>query len=157
MAKCPVCNTRKGKRKCTLVNDAFVCSLCCANTREEESCLACVFYTPPHYDYEKVPAFSIAVLENNHALKGYQKIIESALNSNTPHDVLAVLELLIIKRHFKETELKFKQPEWQISLNAVETVIQTQLTALDEETVINLLGAMRQATLNTLALESPTE
>lgn len=144
-AKCPVCNTRKGKRKCGIVNNKFVCSLCCANTRKKELCLDCVFYQPPQYNYDAVSAFSAAVLTNNHALQNYQHLIEKALNSNTSEDTLTMLELLINKYHFQETEIKSDNSLWQSGFKAADNVITTDLKDLDNETLINLLGAMRSS------------
>lgn len=43
MAKCPICGSRKGKRKC-LVKAGPICTLCCGETREEETCRGCPFY-----------------------------------------------------------------------------------------------------------------
>ena len=36
MAKCPMCNSKKGKRVCKLVENQKVCSLCCGTTRNSE-------------------------------------------------------------------------------------------------------------------------
>lgn len=143
MAKCPVCNTRKGKRKCAIVNNEFVCSLCCANTRKEELCLDCVFYLPPQHDYDAVPAFSVAVLANNHALQNYSRLIENAFSAPNPQDAVAMLELLIDKYHFKELEVKTGNPLWLSGFESAQSVIKTDLHELDNETLINLLGAMR--------------
>lgn len=154
MAKCPVCNTRKGKRKCAIVNNEFVCSLCCANTRKEELCLDCVFYQPPQYNYGKVPIFSDAVLENNHALKNYHDLIMKALNANSVHDLLAMVELLIIKYHFKETELKFQKPEWETGFNDTNVLIQSKLNDFDEEIVVNLLSTIRHHAFDIISTEA---
>lgn len=143
MAKCPVCNTRKGKRKCAIVNNDFVCSLCCANTRKEELCLDCVFYQPPQHDYDAVPAFSAAVVVNNHALQNYSHLIENAFSALSPQDTIAMLELLMDKYHFNESELKTGNPLWLSGFESADNVIKTALKDVDNETLINLLGAMR--------------
>jgi len=36
MAKCPMCNSKKGKRVCKLVKNQKVCSLCCGTTRNTD-------------------------------------------------------------------------------------------------------------------------
>lgn len=145
MAKCPVCNTRKGKRKCAIVNNEFVCSLCCANTRKEDLCLDCVFYQPPQHDYDAVPAFSAAVMANNHALQNYSQLIENAFSAPNLQDAIAMLELLIDKYHFNESEPKIANSLWLTGGAAAEDVIKTALKDVDNETLINLLGAMRHA------------
>lgn len=150
MAKCPVCNIRKGKRKCAIVNNQFVCSLCCANTRKEEICLDCVFYLPPQHNYDAVPAFSAAVLANNHALQNYSHQLENAYNAPTPQDALAIIELLINKYHFNEADIKNSNALWQSGFEAADNLIKSGLQEIDNETLINLLGAMRNGLKNSI-------
>ena len=50
IAKCPICNSRKGERQC-LIAGSFVCSLCCGNTRKADLCLECRFYQQPKRKY----------------------------------------------------------------------------------------------------------
>lgn len=150
MAKCPVCNTRKGKRKCGIVNDQFVCSLCCANTRKEEICLDCVFYQPPQHNYDVVPAFSAAVLANNHALQNYSDQLENAYNASNPQDALAIIELLINKYHFNETEIQSSNAVWQAGFESADNLIKAELQEIDNETLVNLLGAMRNRYKNSI-------
>ena len=64
MAKCPVCNSRKGKRKC-LIADSSICSLCCGNTRTAETCANCVFYQKPRRKYSEVPAYTVSEMDGN--------------------------------------------------------------------------------------------
>ncbi len=151
MAKCPVCDTRKGKRKCLIADNQFVCSLCCANTRKEELCLDCVFYQPPQHNYEVIPAFSATAIANKHALQQYTQAIEQTFTGDTAQDRLAILELLINKYYFKETGLATANPVWIAGFETADSVINTQLSELDEETLINLLGAIRLVTKNQLA------
>jgi hypothetical protein len=156
MAKCPVCDTRKGKRKCLLVNDQFVCSLCCAATRKAELCSACVFYHPPQHNYQEVPAFSATVIANNHALQQYSQAIENAFAVDNLHDRSAMLELLINKYYFKETDLSSANSLWQSGFTAADNLIKTELKDVDEETLINLLGAMWAITKNSIEKLSET-
>jgi hypothetical protein len=150
MAKCPVCNTRKGKRKCAIVNNQFVCSLCCANTRKEEICLDCVFYLPLQHNYDAVPAFSAAVLANNHALQNYSHRLENAYQAPNPQDALAIIELLLNKYHFNEAEIKTSNALWQAGFETADHVIKADLQEIDHETLINLLGAMRNTHKNSI-------
>jgi hypothetical protein len=143
MAKCPVCNTRKGKRKCGIVNHQFVCSLCCANTRKTELCLDCVFYQAPQKNYDAIPSFSASIMANNHALENYQQAITQAFGLESPQDILAIIELMMDHYYFKETEIKTDNVAWLSGFNAANHVIQNELHDLDGETLINLLGAMR--------------
>ncbi len=70
MAKCTICNSRKGKRKC-LLSDSFVCSLCCGNTRTEEACSECGFYQKPKRQYNEVPAYFVSEMDGNMELESY--------------------------------------------------------------------------------------
>lgn len=57
MAKCIICSTKKGKRKCQ-ITDGMICSLCCGNTRIEETCSECTYYQKPKRKYNEVPSYS---------------------------------------------------------------------------------------------------
>ena len=80
MAKCLICNSRKGKRKC-LISDSFICSLCCGNIRKAETCLGCAFYQKPKRKYNEVPAYSVSDMDGNIELESYGNAIEGALCS----------------------------------------------------------------------------
>lgn len=43
MSKCTICLTRKGERKC-LITNTFICSLCCGQTRKEDTCSSCWYF-----------------------------------------------------------------------------------------------------------------
>ena len=109
MAKCPVCNSKKGKRKCLLLNKA-VCSLCCAEIREENSCKECRFYKKAKINYRELPQYSIQEMSNYDNLTGYSLTIESALNSYNnsknrdlkDRDAFKILEYLINYYYFGE-------------------------------------------------------
>ena len=102
MAKCPICNTRKGKRKC-LIADGLICSLCCGNTRTEKACSKCVFYQKPKRKYNEVPAYSVSEMDGNMELESYGNSIEGALcaydieneGKLNDSDAIRIIELLI--------------------------------------------------------------
>lgn len=80
MAKCTVCNSRKGKRKCKKTG-VFICSLCCGETREPEECAGCSFVVPSvaNRKYRSVPYYSTEEMANSLELQGIAENIESLL------------------------------------------------------------------------------
>jgi len=43
MAKCPICESKKGKRNCSKEN-SMICSKCCASIRNEDECFNCSYF-----------------------------------------------------------------------------------------------------------------
>lgn len=80
MAKCTVCNSRKGKRKCKN-SGMFICSLCCGETRELEKCEGCSFISPDTScrNYRSVPYFTTEEMAESLDLEGIAENIESLL------------------------------------------------------------------------------
>ncbi len=80
MAKCTVCDSRKGKRKCKNTG-SFICSLCCGETREPEKCAGCSFVSPSptSRNYRSVPYYSTEEMANSLELEGIAENIESLL------------------------------------------------------------------------------
>lgn len=150
MAKCPVCNSRKGKRKC-LIEDGLICSLCCGNTRTEEACSACVFYQKPKRKYNDVPAYSVSEMDGNMELESYGNSIEGALcaydieNGENLNDsnAIRIIELLIDKYHFNDPHM---EQEPQIIVNGVDYVeksINEDLKDVGNEVIVKVLGVIR--------------
>lgn len=51
--KCSICNNNRAKRKCSK-DESMVCSLCCANNRNEEFCSSCSYFkTAQNYTKSK--------------------------------------------------------------------------------------------------------
>lgn len=117
MAKCSICNTSKGKRKCKAV-DSFVCSLCCGKTRNSEKCDGCSFYSGSEFirDYNKVPYYPVPEMANDLALQDRSDVIESAIcqfdfdldQSLTDSTALRLIELLLDKYYYEDEVIKFK-------------------------------------------------
>lgn len=150
MAKCPICNSRKGKRKCLLAN-SFVCSLCCGNTRTEEDCSECTFYQEPIRNYGKVPAYSVSDMDGDIELESYGNSIEGALcaydeeneNQLTDRDAIRIIERLIDIYHFNDLSTKEDNP---LIVNGVEYVkrsINEDLQDVSNEVIVKILGVIR--------------
>jgi len=150
MAKCPICNSRKGKRKC-LLEDSFVCSLCCGNTRTEAACSECGFYQKPIRKYNEVPAYSVSEMDGNIELESYGNSIEGALcaydesieNKLTDSDAIKIIELLIDIHHFND---QCSKEENLLILNGVkflEGSINEDLNDVSNEIIVKILGVIR--------------
>ena len=126
MAKCLICNSRKGKRQC-LIADGLICSLCCGNTRTEATCSKCVFYQKPKRRYEEVPRYSVSEMDGNMDLQSYGNAIEGALcaydieteGKLNDSDAIRIIELLIDKYHFQDQKM---DDDHQIIVNGVDFV-----------------------------------
>jgi len=150
MAKCPLCNSRKGKRQC-LIADSMICSVCCGNTRTAEKCSGCVFYQAPQRKYSAVPAYSVSDMDGNIELASYGNSIEGALctydiengKSLTDREAIRIIELLIDKYHFQDLHT---DQEPQIIGKGVEYVdksIEEDLKNVDNDEIVKVLGVIR--------------
>lgn len=150
MAKCPICNSRKGKRKCLLA-DSFVCSLCCGNTRTEVVCSECGFYQKPKRKYNEVPAYSVSEMDGNMKLESYGNSIEGALctyddeneNKLSDHDAIRIIELLIDIHHFKDQCAKEESPLILNGVKYLESSINEDLKDVNNELIVKILGVIR--------------
>jgi hypothetical protein len=150
MAKCAICNSRKGKRKC-LIADGLICSLCCGNTRTEEACSKCVFYQKPKRKYDEVPRYSVSEMDGNMELESYGNSIEGALCAYdienegrlNDSDAIRIMELLIDKYHFRDQKIDH---DYQIIMNGVNYVdksIKEDLKDVEDQEIVKILGVIR--------------
>ncbi len=117
MAKCNICESRKGKRKC-LATNISVCSLCCGETRNFEQCVGCSYFKDISEGrrYSKVPYFSLNEMGNNFELQGISELIEKGLciidDENNINDSIAIriVELLLDKYFFEDEKISFINP-----------------------------------------------
>ncbi len=150
MAKCPICNSRKGKRKC-LISDSFICSFCCGNIRKAETCLGCAFYQKPKRKYNEVPKFSVSDMDGNTELESYSNAVEGALcsydiksgNKLRDSDAIRMIELLIDMYHFKDTKVEADSQIIANGLIFLDDVIREDLKDVDNEVIIKILGVIR--------------
>lgn len=115
MAKCTICNSRKGKRTCK-ATDTFICSLCCGASRNQDKCDNCSFYSDldKSKDYSKVPYFEIREMKIDFHLQSISELIERGLcifdEENDIDDAIAkkIVERLLDKYHFQECSIVFE-------------------------------------------------
>ena len=111
MAKCTICNARKGKRKCN-ASESFICSLCCGETRSKERCESCSFFKGASLrrNYRQVPYFTTEEMANSMALADLSDIIENGLSmvwaNGEGHvndlTVTRLVELQLDRLHFND-------------------------------------------------------
>ena len=146
MAKCPVCDSRKGKRQCVIAN-GLVCSLCCGTIRKEDLCLDCPYYQKPKRKYNEVPSFSTNEMHDSVQLTEYSNAIEGAFcaydveNNKTLNDAdaIKILELLIDKYHFKDAQINSDSPFLLTGFDFVDAVICEDLAGIDERVLVKVL------------------
>jgi hypothetical protein len=114
MAKCNICKSRKGKRKCISTN-ALVCSLCCGETRNSEQCTGCSYYKDASEirKYNKVPHFTIKEMDYDFELQNIAELIEKGIciidDEHNIDDSIAIrfIELLLDKYYYKDQTVSF--------------------------------------------------
>lgn len=154
MAKCLICNARKGKRKC-IFQDAFICSLCCGQTRSSEKCDGCSYYvdTQAIRNYKKVPHYALSRMSDDIQLQDEASVIESAfcqfddkLNGR-PDDpfFIRMAELLMDRYHFKDEKLNFADNLEEQGFAAIDGIIQNDLASLQPDEIARLLGTIHRS------------
>jgi hypothetical protein len=151
MAKCFVCDSRKGKREC-LLSDTPICSLCCGNTRCEEKCTGCSFYKPKssRRAYRDVPQYAPSQMQRHLELGVISNAIEATFCSydasceKTLRDplLIRILELLMDKYYFgDEAPLESDQKildGYNLVLNTIAE--EQKLEAFSDEKLVKVLG-----------------
>lgn len=151
MAKCTLCNSRKGKRKCK-AEDSFICSLCCGQSRNPGRCTGCVHYKDVSQDrnYRKVPFYGTEHMSDSMTLQGISNAIESILcifdieseNEFTDKAAQQLLEAAFDKYHFKDSELSFNDSATKIRFEKMSQIIEQDLPDVPEEQLIKVMAAI---------------
>jgi hypothetical protein len=150
MAKCPICDSRKGKRQC-LIADSPVCSLCCGNIRNPALCLGCRFYQKPKRRYNDVPAYSVTEMSGSMELEDYGNAIEGALcaydreneNKLRDSDAIRIIELLIDIYHYGDQKLDTDSRVVANGVKYVEEAIRKDLQDVSDEVIVKILAVIR--------------
>jgi hypothetical protein len=151
MAKCSICKSRKGKRKCK-AEDAFVCSLCCGQSRSPDKCMGCSFYKDDsdNRNYRKVPFYGIRQMSDSMELQDISNSIESILclfdsekeNNFTDKTALQILELVFDKYYFKDSELVFNNPTLKFLFERLSKIFEKDLPDTPKEKLIKVLASI---------------
>jgi len=150
MAKCSLCNSRKGKRRC-LISDTMICSLCCGESRSNDMCAGCSYYQKPKRKYNEVPKFTTIQMEKDTELADYANVIEGALcsydteleNELKDKDVIKILELLLDKYHFLDQKTEIDDQLLISGFDYVEKAITKDLPNIEKEILVKTLGVIR--------------
>jgi len=150
MAKCPICDSRKGKRKCLII-EGLICSLCCGGTRKEEACSGCRFYQKPKRKYNEVPAYSVSEMDGNMELEIYGNSVEGALcaydielgNILNDSDAIRIIEILMDIHHFGDQQIDADSQIIANGVHFVELSIREDLADVSNEVIIKILGVIR--------------
>lgn len=156
MAKCPICNTRKGKRKCNL-EDIFICSLCCGETRSSDKCDECSYFakTQTKRNYKQVPHYALQRMSDDIQLQHQADVIESAfcqfdnqLNGR-PDDPFfkKIAELLMERYYFNNEKLEFTDNLEKQGFEVIDGIIQKDLALLPADEISKLLGTIYRSIL----------
>ena len=151
MAKCTICNSRKGKRKCT-ATETFICNLCCGESRTEEKCDGCSFFksAAATRNYRSVPYYTTQEMADNLELERIADVIESTLSqiwTNDPHNVndrtaARLVELMIDKYHFNDEAPLVDSPVLEEGFRLFVQETGTTFSQASPEQVVKVLAAV---------------
>ncbi len=151
MAKCTICNSRKGKRKCK-ATDTFICSLCCGQSRTIEQCEGCSFFkdASANRNYRKVPHYTTKEMAANVELEEISGVIETALcqvwvsGGTAVNDRTAarMVELMLDKYHFNDKEPLPDNSLESAAYHLFSQAIDKQLPEVSEEKLVKVLTAV---------------
>ena len=151
MAKCTICNSRKGKRKCK-VTEALICSLCCGESRTEEKCGGCSFFksAAATRNYRSVPYYTTQEMADTPELEGVANVIESTLCrvwADDPHNVndraaARLVELMIDRYHFNDEAPQAESPALEEGFRLFLQNTGKTFAQLHPEEVVKILAAV---------------
>ena len=151
MAKCTICNSRKGKRKCQATS-TFICSRCCGESRSEDQCGGCSFFGggAVRRNYRKLPYYTISEMEASGENESISSIIESTLvmiwNSDrslvNDRTALRLVEMLLDHYHFAEEPGEVKDQALAVGYQALLDNLANELDQVEPEKLVKVLGAV---------------
>jgi hypothetical protein len=156
MAKCPVCNSRKGKRKC-LIQDAFICSLCCGQIRTADKCEGCSYFKDAKAirNYKHAPYFSLSRMKDDEELQDISEVIEAAIcefderHHRTLDDklVLRIIELLLDKYAFNDKEIAYQNDLEEQGFRFLDQTIEEKLKNKSSEDLTKIIGTVYRSVI----------
>lgn len=151
MTKCVMCKSKKGQRVCKLA-DGLVCSACCGQHRQRESCQGCLYYREIKSirNYGAVPRFSTSRMEADLDLQSYANTIESALclwdhsmqGALKDDSALKVLERLLDRYHFKEETVEIAGEPVRNGVELVLSAIERDLSDVPDEVIVKVVSVI---------------
>jgi len=151
LTKCSICNSRKGKRKCTR-EKGWVCSQCCGSTRQAERCQGCEFYrqSTPTRRYAGIPRFSTQDMASDFQLQSYADAIEGTLcvwdhsHQRLLSDVsaLRIIEMLLDKYYYHDSDVSCTDSLLREGFDMVLNSISDDLADVSEGVIVKILGVI---------------
>ncbi len=156
MAKCTICNSRKGKRKCKKT-DSLICSQCCGESRDPAACEGCSFVggTVTVRNYRSLPHCTIGEMERLPENTVIGMVIENTLsliwnrNKAGVNDKTAqrLVELLLDRYHFKEEPDTLDDSILEDGYQRLCRVIDKELGDVPTDQLVKVLGAVYRSIL----------
>lgn len=151
MAKCTICDSRKGKRKCKST-ETFICSPCCGESRTQEKCEGCSFFkdASANRNYRHVPHYSTEEMANSSELEGISDVIETALcrvwaaDGENVNDktVSRLVEMQLDRYHFNDTETQSDDPVLTAGHQRLTKTIKDEMGGVAAEKLVKVLAAV---------------
>ena len=151
MAKCTICASRKGKRKCK-TTETFICSPCCGETRSLIQCVGCSFFkdASANRNYRQVPHYSTEEMANSMELEGISSVIEMALcrvwaadGENVNDRVVSrLVEMLLDRYHFNDAETQSDDRVLMAGWQRLDRTIKDELGGVPAEKLVKVLAAV---------------
>jgi hypothetical protein len=151
MAKCTVCNSRKGKRKCKAIG-TFICSLCCGESRTEAKCDGCSFFKSAAIsrNYRSVPYYSTQEMADNPELGSIADVVELSLCQIWANDhrhvddrtAARLVELMIDRYHFKDETPRTDTPVLEDGFRFFTQNTGKNLSHIHPEQLVMVLAAV---------------
>ena len=132
--------------------NGWVCSLCCGQTRKEETCKGCKHYKPTssHRLYTNVPRYTTQEMDFDFELQSYANTVEATLclwdqschRSLKDSSVLRLFEVLLDKYHFMEDKTDISEDSLEEGLDMIMTSISQDLAGVSNEEIVKILGVV---------------
>lgn len=150
MSKCPVCGSRKGKRRCQ-AHGALVCSVCCGTSRQPAACAGCAFFKAPERRYDGLPRFSTQQMEDSTELQEISFPVEAAvcLLDRERHfelrdaEAITILEILLDLYAFGDARETVATRVAALNCGTVVDLVQRELRPYDRAIAAKVIAAVR--------------
>jgi hypothetical protein len=150
MSKCPVCDSRQGKRRCQ-AHGALVCSLCCGTSRAPTACHGCGFYKAPVRRYGDLPRYSTQQMADSTELQGISFPVEAGVClldrerqfALRDTQAIAIFELLLDLYAFGDSRHTVAPRITQLDCGSVVDLVERELQPYDRATIAKVIAAVR--------------
>jgi hypothetical protein len=147
--KCPICNSKKGKRICSFTTNC-ICSSCCGAVRKNETCQNCSYYKPIKHNYKNIPFYQPNEMDGYFDREEIANEIEAALATydNATNDLMRdddairIIEMLFDTYYFNEPHVVETNGLLENGYQCVVSAIKENLSSVNLTELIKILGAI---------------